>query len=130
LGIAAHSNSCIHVGRELGTTKEERIGLCAFTHDNFCDESPFDNKIEPRSLKLLLDAEDLVEDAGLVWIGLSKAKGEDLHLGSWYMVGESVGRAICFDANLLAQDDPGRICKAIQASAPRGLRLREKRDSF
>ena len=34
------------------------------------------------------------------------------------MVRESVGRAICFDANLLAQDDPGRICKTIQDPLP------------
>jgi hypothetical protein len=65
-------------------------------------------------LKLFLEAEDLVEDTGLVGIGLLKAKGEDLHPGSWDMVRESAGRAINLDADLLAEDDPGRICKMVK----------------
>jgi hypothetical protein len=67
-------------------------------------------------LKLFLEAEDLVKDAGFVGIGLLKAKGEDLHPRSWGMGREFVRRAVCLDTDFFAHDNPGRISKAIKDS--------------
>jgi len=114
LRMTPNANSCVPIGGELGTAKEEGIGFYAVAQDNAGDESSFDDEIEPCSLKLFLEAEDLVENAGLVGIGLLKAKGEDLHPRSWDMVRESVRRAVNLDPDFLAKDDPGRICKTIK----------------
>jgi hypothetical protein len=104
--------------RAVGAAKEEGIALSAVAQDNAGDESSFDDEIETCSLKLFLEAEDLVEDTGLVWISLLKAKGEDLHPGFRDVGGESVRRAVNFDPDLLAEDDPGRICKTVKDPLP------------
>ena len=67
-------------------------------------------------MKLLLEAEDLVEDAGFVGIGLLKAKDAEIYPGSWEIGGESGRGAVCLDADFLAHDDSGRISKAIKDS--------------
>ena len=114
LGIAANPNSCVHIGGQPGATKEEGIGFCAVAQDNAGDESSFNDKIEPSPLKLLLEAEDLVEDAGLVGICFLKKKGQDFHPGSGDIWGKPVGRAVCPDADFFAHDNFARISKAVK----------------
>jgi hypothetical protein len=67
-------------------------------------------------LKVFFEAEDLIEDAGFVGIGLLKAKGQDIHSGSFNIRGESGRRAICFDADFLADGDSSRISESIKNS--------------
>lgn len=114
LRVSANPDAGILIRGQFGAAKEERVGFCAVTQDDAGDEAPFDNKIEPCPLKLFLEAEDLVKDAGFVGICLLKAKGEDFHPGSWDMGRESVRRAVCLDADFFAHDNPGRISKAIK----------------
>jgi hypothetical protein len=118
LRVATNANSCVHIGGELGAAKEEGIGLYAAAQDNAGNHSSFDDEIETCSLKLFLEAEDLVEDAGFVGISLLKAKSEDLHPGFLDMLRESVRRAVDPDPDLLAEDDPGRVCKTIKDPLP------------
>ena len=67
--------------RQLGTPKEEGVGLGAIAQDNLCKDAPFDDQIETLPLQLFLNAKDLIEDAGLFRVGLLKSEGQDLHLG-------------------------------------------------
>ena len=101
LRVSANADASILIRRQLGAAKEEGVGLRAFTQDDAGDKSSFDDKIKTFSLQLCLKAEDLVVDAGFVGVGLLKTKGEDLHPRSWEIIRESVGRAVCLDANLL-----------------------------
>jgi len=114
LGIDANPDSGIHVGREFRAAKEEGVCFCTLVQDDAGDNSPFDNKIEAYSLKLFFEAEDSIEDAGFVGIGLLKAKGQDFHSGSFNIRGESGGRAICPDADFLADEDSMRISETVK----------------
>jgi hypothetical protein len=114
LRIVTNADSCVHIGGQLGTAKEERTGSYAAAQNDAGNQSSFDGEIETCSLNLFLQAEDLFEDAGLVRVGFLKAKGGDLYPGHWDMGGESRRRAVCLDPDLLAEDDPGRIDKTIK----------------
>lgn len=114
LGIEANPDPGIHVGGQFRAAKEEGVCFCALIQDDARDNSPFDNKIEACSLKLFFETEDPIEDAGFVGIGLLKAKGQDFHSGSFKLRGESGRRAICSDADFLADNDSSRISESIK----------------
>ena len=81
LRVTSDANPGLHVRGELRAAKEEGVILGTVIQSDFCDEPPFDDKIEIGLLEFILKVEDLVEDAGVFRVGLLKAKGQDLH--SW-----------------------------------------------
>ncbi len=83
LRISAHPDSGIHIRRELGAAKEERVGKGIIVQDDFGEHSSLDHQIETGPLELFSESEDLVEDTGPIELSLLKTKGEDFHLGPW-----------------------------------------------
>ena len=79
LGITSNADPGIRVGWELRAAKEKRIFFGPVIQGNFSNEAPLDDKIEIGLLEFILKIEDLVEDAGVLVVGLLKAKGQDLH---------------------------------------------------
>ena len=63
---------------------------------------------------MFFEIANFVEDTGIVGIGLLKAKGQDFHFGSLNIRGESGRRALCSDADFLADENSSRISKAIK----------------
>jgi len=88
--------------RQLGTSKEEGVGLGAVAQNDLRENAPFDDQIEVLSLQLLLNAKDLIEDAGLFRIGLLKTEGKDFHPGpfDFGINGEPTGGAFHLDTDL------------------------------
>jgi hypothetical protein len=89
--------------RQLGTSKEEGVGLGAVAQDNLGKEAPFDDQVEVFPLQLFLNAKDLIEDTGLFRIGLLKSEGQDFHLGpgDFGIFRKPTGGAFHLDADLL-----------------------------
>ena len=83
-GVSPHADPGVHVMRQLGTSKEEGVGLGAVAQNDLRENAPFDDQIEVLSLQLFLNAKDLIEDAGIFRIGLFQNKGKDFHLGPGY----------------------------------------------
>lgn len=75
LRVSAHPYSGIHIRRELRAAEKEGVGFSAVIQDDAGDHSPFDDEIEACCLKFFLKIEDLVEDIGLIGIGLLKTEG-------------------------------------------------------
>ena len=67
-------------------------------------------------MKLIFEKEDFIQDTGFFGIGLLKAKGQDFNAGFLNIRGESVRRAVCPDADFLADEDSSRISEAIKDS--------------
>jgi hypothetical protein len=88
--------------RQLGTSKEEGVGLGAVAQDDLCKEAPLDDQIEVFPLQLFLNAKDLIEDTGLFRIGLLKSEGQNLHFGpgDFGILREPTGGAFHLDADL------------------------------
>ena len=101
-GVSPHADSGVHVMRQLGTSKEEGVGLGAVAQNDLCKDAPFDDQIEVLPLQLFLNAEDLIEDAGFFRIGLLKSEGQDLHLGpgDFGIFRKPTGGAFHLDADL------------------------------
>ena len=118
LGVAANPDPGIHIRGEFRAAKEEGIGLDAVIESDTGDHSPFNDKIKACSLQFFLKIEDLIEDTGLVGIGLVKAKGQNLHLWSLNIRGKPGRRAVYLDANFLVDNDSGRISEAVNDPLP------------
>ena len=88
--------------RQLGTSKEEGVGLGAVAHDDLGKDAPFDDQIEIPPLQLFLNAENLVEDTGVFRSGLLKSESQNLHFGplNFGINGEPTGGAFHLDADL------------------------------
>jgi hypothetical protein len=114
LRVTTDSDSGIHIGREFRAAKGEGICVGAVIQDDFGDHRSLDDYIESSFLELLFEAEDLIEDAGFVGIGLLKAKGQYLHFGSFDMGWKPMGRALREDSNFLAGDESCWISKAVE----------------
>src|SRR3989339_1995641 len=76
-GVSQPADFGVHVMRQLGTPKEEGVGLGAVAHDNLGKEAPFYDQVEVLPLQLFLNTEDLIEDTGLFRVGLLKGEGQD-----------------------------------------------------
>jgi hypothetical protein len=114
LRVTTDSDSGIHIGREFRAAKGEGIFIGAVIQDDFGDHPSLEDDIESGSLKVLFEAEDLIEDAGFVGIGLPEAKGQYLHFGSFDMGWKPMGRALREDSNFLAGDESRRISKTVE----------------
>lgn len=115
-GVSPHADPGIHVVRQFGTPKEEGVGLGAVAQDDICKDAPFDDQIEVLPSQLLLNAKDLIEDAGIFRVDLLKTESQNLHLGSgdFGMNGEPAGGAFHLDADLLMK---GRLIGMVQPVA-------------
>jgi hypothetical protein len=80
-GVSPDADPGISIMRQLGTPEAEGIGFGRIPHSNFCKDTPLDDQIEVLPLQLLLNAKDLIEDTGILRIGLLKSEGQDLYLG-------------------------------------------------
>ncbi|MFH1627970.1 MAG: hypothetical protein ABIE47_04525, partial [Pseudomonadota bacterium] len=118
MGVAANTDSSVHIDGKFWASKEEGVRGCAVSEDDAGNDSPLDDEIETCFLEFILKTEDLIEDARFVRIDLLKTKGQDLHSGSWEIGGKPWGRAVCLDSDLFSNDDSGWISKAIKDSVP------------
>ncbi len=114
LRVEANPDAGVLIGGKPGAAKEEGICLGAVPYNDAGDCPSLDHEIETGALKLLLEREDLIEDAWLVGIGFLEGKGEDLHLWFHEPCGEPCGGALCPDADFFAHDESLRISESIE----------------
>lgn len=116
LRVASNTDSGIYIGWKFWAAKEEGVRGGTVPQDDAGNDAPFDDEIEPCFLEFILKTKDLIEDTVAVGVGLLKTKGQDLHAGSWEIGGKPWGRAVRLDSDFLADDNSGRISKAIKDS--------------
>lgn len=73
LGIDSYTDSGLCIGGQLWATKEEGVGLLCEV--NLLDDAPFYHEVEACVLELFFEAEDLIEGAGVLRVGLLETQG-------------------------------------------------------
>lgn len=100
-GSVGHLSACQRTGRP----EEEGVGASVIPCDYLGEHASFEYDIEAGLVQFFFEVEDLIQDAGLLWMSLFKGKAQNLRLRPWRLLWEVGRRAVYPDTDLFSQDD-------------------------